>query len=116
MAEADTSHHMKKEYRQEVPPQLQINAEEAQIIIQQAQRQTQQETQTHFTNFVGRIIEFSEHQYRKERQQTKQAQKDAGDAKKRAKTSEKSEHNIEPKNERTPENRAKPKQELHLNS
>ena len=70
MAEADTSHHRKKEeYRQEVLQSLQINEAEAQKIIQQAQQQTQQETQTHFTNFTGRITEFAEHQYRKERQQ-----------------------------------------------
>ena len=70
MAEAGTSHHRKKEeYRQEVLEQLQINEAEAQIIIQQAQQQTKQEAQTHFTNFIGRIIEFAEHQYRKGRQQ-----------------------------------------------
>ena len=84
MAEADTSHHRKKEeYRQEVLQQLQINEAEAQIIIQQAQQQTKQEAQTHFTNFIGRIIEFAEHQYRKERQQKEQAQKDAAEANKK---------------------------------
>ena len=70
MAEGEASHNRKKEgYKQEVLEQLQIDSEEAQIIIQQAQRQTQQETQTHFTNFTGRITEIAEHQYRKERQQ-----------------------------------------------
>ena len=39
-----------------------------------------------------------------------QALKEADGAKKRAKTSEKSEHNTEHKNERSPDNRAKAKQ------
>ena len=70
MAEGEASHNRKKEqYKQEALEQLQINEAEAQIIIQQAQRQTQQETQTHLTNFTGRIVEFAEHQYRQEKQQ-----------------------------------------------
>ena len=70
MAEADTSHHRKKEeYRQEVLQQLQINEAEARRTIQQAQQQTQQGAQTHFTTFIGRITEFAEHQYRQEKQQ-----------------------------------------------
>ena len=52
--------------------QLQINEAEAQIIIQQAQQQTQQETQTHFTNFTDRITVFAEHQYRQEKSPKKE--------------------------------------------
>ena len=72
MAEADTSHHGKKEkYTQEVLQRLQINEAEAQRRIQQAQQQTQQEAQTHFINFTGRITEFAENQYRQENQKKK---------------------------------------------
>ena len=46
----------------------------------------------------------------KKGQQKEHALKEADDAKKRANTSEKSEHNTEHKTERTPNNRAKPKQ------
>ena len=111
MAEGEASHNrMKEGYKQEVLEQLQINAEEAQRKTKQAQRQTQQEAQTHFTNFTGHITEFAEHQYRQEKQQKEQAQKEAAEAKKRAKTAETSEHKAVHKNERTPHNRAKPKQ------
>ena len=72
MAEAETSHHRKKEeYKQEVLEQLQINEADAQRRIQQAQQQAQQEAQTHFTNSIGRITEFAEHQYRQERPRKK---------------------------------------------
>ena len=85
---------------------MQINEAEAQVIIQQAQQQAQ----THFTNFNGRITEFAEHQYRQERQKKEQALKEADDAKKRAKPSDKSEHNTDHKNERSPDNRPQAKQ------
>ena len=111
MAEGEASHNRKKEEsKQEVLEQLQINEAGAQRRIQQAQRQTQQEAQTHFTNVTSRITEFAENQYRQEKQKKEQAQKEAAEANKKAKASEKSEHNTEHKNERTPDNRAKPKQ------
>ena len=81
MAEAETSHHRKKEeYKQEVLEQLQINEADAQKRIQQAQQQAQQEAQTHFTNFIGRIIECAEHQYRQGKKQKQQALKEADGA------------------------------------
>ena len=104
MAEGEASHNrMKEGNKQEALEQLQINTEETQIIIQQAQQQAQQEAR----QYVGSVVNYAEQAHintlREETSKTEQA-------KKRTKTTETSEHNPVHKNERTPDNRAKPKQ------
>ena len=76
MAEADTSHHRKKEeYKQEVLEQLQINEADAQRRIQQAQQQAQQEAR----QYVGSVVNYAEqaliYKLREEKSKTEQAEK-----------------------------------------
>ena len=103
-AEADTSHHRKKEeYKQEVPEQLQINEAGAQRRIQQAQQQTQQEAR----QYVGSVVNYAEQAHINK---LREGQSKTEQAEKRTKTTETSERNTEHKNERTPDNRSQAKQ------
>ena len=111
MAEGEAAHsRMKEGYRQETLEKLQINTEGAKITTQQGQQQAQQEAQQYFGNVVNYADQEHLNKIREEKTKTAQAKKDAADANKRAKASEKPEHNTDHKNERTPNNRAKPKQ------
>ena len=104
MAEADTSHHRKKEeYKQEVLEQLQINEADAQRRIQQAQQQAQQEAR----QYVGSVVNYAEQAHINK---LREGQSKTEQAEKRTKTTETSERNTEHKNERTPDNRSQAKQ------
>ena len=86
MAEGEASHNrMKEGYKQEALEQLQINTEEAQIIIQQAQQQAQQEA----CQYVGSVVNYAEQAHidklREGKSKTEQAEK-------QTKKSETSEH------------------------
>ena len=57
MAEGEASHNrMKEGYKQGALEQLQTNTEEAQIIIQKAQQQAQQEAR----QYVGSVVSYAE--------------------------------------------------------
>ena len=98
---------MKEGYKQEAFEQLQINTERAQRTIQQVQQQAQQEAR----QYVGSVVTYAEQAHinklRQEKPKTEQAEKNT---KEKVKTKQTSDHNTAHKNERTPDNRAKPKQ------
>ena len=134
MAEGEAEHSRKKEgYKQEFLQQSQINDAEAQRIIYQVKHQAQQEVH----QYVGSVVNYAEQAHlnklREERTKTEQEEKrskrehmnklreekDKADlaklraemAERRAKQAEQIRTYIGHRNERTPDNRAKPKAE-----